>query len=89
MLFASGFPIKTDLSVHSSVLYNTHHDVWIPMWFERACAGADLQQYVVPVGHVMMNAVTAGSVGFPQGCYLGVKTCGSEVLSAICSINQD
>ncbi len=49
------------------------------MWFERACAGADLQQYVVPVGHVMMNAVTAGFVGFPQGCYLGVKTCGSVV----------
>lgn len=49
------------------------------MWFERACAGADLQQYVVPVGHVMMNAVAAGLVGFPQGCYLGVKTCSSVV----------
>lgn len=44
------------------------------MWFERACAGAHLQQYMVPVGHVMMNTVTAKFVGFPQGCNLGVKT---------------
>lgn len=33
--------------IHSSVLYTHPPDVWIPMWFERACAGADLQQYVV------------------------------------------
>lgn len=74
MLIMSDSLIKNDLSVHSSVFYRHPPDVWIPMWFERACAGAPLQQYMVPVGHVVMNTVMARFVGFPQGCSLGVKT---------------
>ncbi|XDV22710.1 hypothetical protein PO909_027556 [Leuciscus waleckii] len=68
-----GFTLSGVPQSEISVLYRHPPDVWIPMWFERACAGAHLQQYVVPVGHVTTNTLTTRFVGFPQGCSLGVK----------------